>query len=387
MSGASIPGAHGRVASDQNTSPRTRQPRVAHLLGGLRARCPGGSAASLNLVGVNESLLDWPLRSPGEFFGWLRWLGLTIVGCDTEIVPSPRPDLEAPLWQSHRTLPGGKGTSLRSRFLWSDLAHGCYEAGNLKLHDLAARVHFSLQATDWRLRELSESYARELSNLVENGKFEDGHRQYTGHTEVLFLALHAFFVESCILRDLLAEYIALVSHLRSPKGAAIRSMSALRPVLASVASRFPALVEELTDATNPKSPGWLAELGAYRNLIVHSGPLAMVSHGIFSRGQYLETAVQIAVPGIELPLPLRPTDLLNERSRGQHLRGSASWLERTFGSPDAETEIVDALAYCAIVLERLTDLSERLVPMSPVSPKPLRLTGSRVDGFVVPDPG
>jgi hypothetical protein len=368
------PNQHGRPV---------REARVAHLLGGLRSRCGGDTSASLNLVGVDENLFDWQLRSPNEFFGWLRWLGLTLVGTDTALIQSARPDLEPPLWQSYSAAIGKKRSSLPTRLLWSDLANGSYEASNLSLHDLSARIHFHLQAVDWRLRALSESYGRELSNLVENHKFEHGERQYTGHTEAIFLALHAFMVEACVLRDYLAEYVASVTQTTLANGSPIRRMSKLRPVLSSLASTYSKLGEELSAATDPTTPGWLAVLGAYRDLVIHSGPLAMVSHGIYSRGRYVETAAGIGVPIIELPLPECPADLAKLRARGQHLRGSADWIEKTWASSVAGTEDVDALAYCASVVEKLTDLSERLIPLSPVSPKPLQLVSKGPGGSMV----
>jgi hypothetical protein len=187
--------------------------------------------------------------------------------------------------------------------------------------------------------------------------------------------LQAFFAEACILRDYLAEFAAahVYAGLTQP---GITTLAKLLPYL-----RKSALSDVVTEAlkTATADDGWLTLLGQYRNLVIHSAPLAMAKQRLWVWCQTHDLPRGEKLPVIRVPLPNDPAAIMARRRKTEYEKFSAI-ADQFAGEADVEAGMIDALRYSHEVLGKLGELAALLAQHSPVEPEIPVLTDEDLAG-------
>lgn len=152
-------------------------------------------------------------------------------------------------------------------------------------------------------------------------------------------SIQVFLVDACVLRDYLAEFYAAYAcgqpHIATSN---ITSMKGL--LKQKVLDKIPpgnSLADNIRAAT--ATGGWLHQLGAYRNLVVHCVPLARSDASLYALSTELKNPGAGGIPAISFPLPQDPVAISRSRASGAHfLQDELSLLVRANRSDAASTD-------------------------------------------------
>jgi hypothetical protein len=221
----------------------------------------------------------------------------------------------------------------------------------------------------------SEAYHRQLLATVEAGTYDAGTKLSDGFTEMGFFAIQSFLVDACVLRDYFAEFLALT--VEQPGETKVTTMGVLlkRKLLDRLPTSDPLRVG-LADATNES--GWLFQLGAYRDLVVHSTPLVIASARLFAMFGDVSIGGSGALPAVRLPIPQDPTKISRARSSGSLFKDFAKQIEAFSMASRGESLGADGLEYCHEALGQLSKLASDLSVRSPIAPKPIEVGASDI---------
>jgi hypothetical protein len=244
---------------------------------------------------------------------------------------------------------------------------------DVQLMDLCQRITFELRAANLKWFEISSAYNQVLNKVVREAKFKDSLPFNDGNTFVVYVSIHSFLAEAASLRDYLAEYIA--NHIlpeqpeRSEKEY-ISKMASLRKQLTRSDIKHP-LASYIVQSTDEDNAGWLAEMSAYRDLVLHHAP-ADRAHGMgFMRHHTVSLSSGAELPSVAFYLPADPFAAKRARARGGPFKAYSDFLEAS-----ARTEVViekEAMHYCHGLLGKLAALALDIAACSPVRPTTLRL--------------
>jgi hypothetical protein len=248
------------------------------------------------------------------------------------------------------------------------MAHGAFQEKQGALWDIASRVRYQLRTCEWRLRQISEAYWKQLNAVVRNEGFKANRRFKDGFTWLGYLALQSFLVDACVLRDYLAEYRALI--LPSPEVGAerpkIRLMASLKKLYLDKLTSAGAIDQELREGTGPA--GWLHRLSSYRDLVVHYAPLASAGKTLYAVCIALPIGGQAPVPTVKFPLPADPEIIKADRSTGAYLEDPALNYARFLNALEDPGTALDGMHYAHLTLGQLGKLAADLSALSPVKP-------------------
>jgi hypothetical protein len=336
---------------------------VAHLQGGLRAINNLGLPVEIvpNLIHNQPVSFKIPNNSYKipDFIEELKKLNLEVVGIDCYNNIEQLEPLYPPEWLSLDHINGANNPSV-----WGNLCVKAHTQQDYYLADIASRISFGLKACDTRLRDLSESYYRELYTQCKYDSFKDGDKYYSLNTFNIYLALHSFLVESCLLRDYLAEFMHIYIFNNYAQGLITTMGTLKKKVLNKLDSHndFTSEIIEITDDDLAKE-GWLAKLGAYRDLVVHSTPIEQVGASSFILKKIININSSQSLPSIQLLLPNNPSEIYKQRTdiAKSVCNGSNPSFENWFMALQKDTDmarvVIDALKYCSSTHEKLIDLA------------------------------
>jgi hypothetical protein len=344
--------------------------RVAHLLGGLRAINKPGSEVKILPNRIHNKFAIFNIPSYDAFIKVLRNLGLGLVGIDLYSSSEEIEGIWPPEWYSFSRIISNNDPLHDSVRSWSNISFHAYTKHNYCLADIAGRISFQLEACEVRLRDLSESYHIELSSLCQLQRFEAGKEIKTLNSFKIYLAVHSFLVESCSLRDYLAEFMRFYVFHQKYGNEQVSTMGALRKKILKKEHEYDAFAKTLYEATDPDSEdGWLAKLGEYRDLVVHSVPLAQASTRSFLVQKLSHLGDDKCLPSIALPLPANPGNISEKRSKGIYFSSFDEWLAALQKDAEESKFATDALEYCCFANANLTKLATDLIKYSPIKPK------------------
>jgi hypothetical protein len=148
----------------------------------------------------------------------------------------------------------------------------------------------------------------------------------------------------------------------------VTSATGLKKLLSKLAE-----ADELTASLQSAmaEDGWLRELGAYRDLVIHVAPLARAERRLFASNGTLSVGSD-RLPFTICPIPDDPEKIVASRNRGDFFDDFASQWETYARGNKGDIPPRDALTYCHIALGKLTELAESLSVHSPVVPKKMR---------------
>lgn len=335
---------------------------VAHLQGGLRAIKNLGSPVEIvpNLIHNQPLSFNIPNNSYkiSDFIEELKKLNLEVVGIDCYNNIQQIEQIYPPEWLSLGRINGANNPSV-----WGNLCVKAHTQQDYYLADIASRISFGLKACETRLHDLSESYYKELDTQCKYGVFKDGDKYKSLNTFNIYLALHSFFMESCLLRDYLAEFMHIYIFNKYGNKSITIMGNLIKYVLKKLNSPDD-FASEIIKITNKESAdGWLAQLGAYRDLVVHSTPIEQVGSSSFIIQKTININNSHTLPSIELPLPNNPIYICDKRTEVAEnvCTGSNPSFEDLYMAVQEDTDMseiaIDALKYCSLAHDNLIKLA------------------------------
>lgn len=358
-----------------------RSCRVIHSLGGIRLINEYGPPVRISPSAINGKSAAFETPAYGDLFKRTENIGLPIFGVDFLTHSGQFNGKDIPEWRSYFKANNTVWANEEGARLWSDIGTGAHKARCGKLWDVGSRISQQLRVCGWRLRELSDSYNAQLLSVSEDKDFSSNNRFMNGYTWLCYLSIQSFLVDICILRDYLSEYAAgfVFDKTDDKKHINITTLSALKKHILNNNNIDDPIAKELDEITS--GDGWLKVLGAYRDLAVHSAPLAQAERKLFAITKKVE------IPGGELPyiccpIPKNPHQISAARANGSMFENFEEQFNRYIGVGEEKTDHIDGLEYCHEVLGLMSNLANILASRSPVKPQMMVFDRSNIIGEV-----
>lgn len=355
--------------------------RVVHSLGGIRLVNEYGPPVKIIPNAINGKAASFKIASYGALFNSTEKIGLPIIGVEFFTHSGQFKGTDIPEWLSYYKFGESVWANEEGIRLWSNIGTGAHKAKNGHLWDLGSRVSQQLRVCARRLNELSNSYNSQLLSVSEEKDFTKNNRFMNGYTWLCYLSIQSFLVDICILRDYLAEFAAsYVFELPSEKKhLKITTISGLKKHCINDTNSNDPLAQELKDITS--EDGWLKELGEYRDLVVHSAPLARAERKLFAIRKTREISGG-EIPCISCPIPLNPQEISASRANGSMFKDFEEQFNRYVGAGKNDNEFIDGLEYCHNALGRMSLLANSLAKRSPVKPQMMVFDKTNIIGDV-----
>lgn len=305
-----------------------------------------------------------------KLFSCLSSCGVPILGITSFQFSDELTGRRVPLfmaWQDAEYWWGAK----QAHNLWHMVSYGSRVVGEGRLADLADRIACAIDEGQTHLQSLCRAYATQLGAqdadtwALSSRSFSDSHSQ------AIYAAIHSFFWQLAVLRDLLAEFTAeyvFGCH-------AVATYRGLLNELKSDSTRDPELAATLLAAGDVG--GWVATFTSYRNLFTHAASLQS-AQGIHHAHQDTRILYARSVPQLYYPLPRDPALLIRQRSADSLAHKSAV----PFGpARPSRSHEPDALEYLATTFDSLVRLAIALAHRSPVEPQMPAITDEDIIEF------
>ncbi len=350
--------------------------RLVWLTGGVVAvNEPAQAEVCIKSNVAGRTFATLTIKTYAEIFSALRSLGFRIVGTTFVTNAQQLEGLQAPEFRAAGLSGGWPVWDVTQQ--WKQIAFASSRQGQSRLMDVAVRISAALRYNEMRLHDLGDSYGRQLHSRVQAGEPETYVRFKDTFSSTVYKDIHSMFWEMAVLRDVLAEFIAVFC---LGRGDATTLSGLLRSLNKS--SSADSFAEEVQRIANCKSPeGWLGRFGSYRDCFTHSAPLNLVTGSAFAIQDPLLLKDCSSVPQIYYPLPERPDDVMRDRAKGVGFdppnRSGPTRREKHDRAKEP-----DALEYLHSCLCQLTDLAMRLIARSPVAPEAIALTKDDIIGDI-----
>lgn len=356
--------------SDSNPM-RSKVPalRIVHLVGGLRA-------IDLNqdevLVGVSETYVFARLKTPpySDLYRQLETIGFRVIGVDF-LTNHDRVELSPPDFEAFCM--GSGFYAMEGERAWSRVRHAAANAKNWRVKELSGKIRTYLRLLPMRLREISEAYNSCLRQAVlMRNSVKIGHNfsnQWTVHIDA---AVHAYLSDAGAFRDVLSEFTWRV--ILGEGDGVTRHSKLIRKTNAETSDLLRYIHE------SSREGGWLFQLGALRDEVIHAAPIADSQEFHFGQLRALAGAEKGYIATLHLAL-LQADGSVRKPERPD---GGADLPIKT--SLKAYRQYVetgrDALAVCEGYLVDLVKLSDRLRLESGLKEEEVVLTGKDIIGPV-----
>lgn len=356
--------------------------RIVHLIGGCRAVNNHDPVVRIIPKTIEGAEWQFEISSYPALYQALGSLGFPVVGVDFYSHVLEVKGGVPPNWCSLYRLEKTSWATAEAAQKWRNIGHAGFKRRNGVLWDTASRIGHQLRVCDWRLREVSEAYRNQLLARLTQNDFKAGTKYEDGFTWLSYLALQSFLVDACILRDYLAEFVAdhVYKSMSDLKNQRITSMGTLRKKVLKKIADTDSLTKDLQIATGDS--GWLTLLGNYRDLVVHSAPLAKAKAKLFSVCDQLRVTDGVSIPIIRCPIPGSPARILSTRSTGEHFSDFENQFNSFAKAAAGDISAVDGIEYASTVLGELVKLAENITEKSPVAPEMMVFDESNIIGGV-----
>jgi len=338
--------------------------REVHLFGGARAINNIEPFAHIFPKTTDGKLANVKLEGFGSLFEKIKNLRIGIIGCDFYTNTIEIKGINPPQWRT-KSLVGSGWPCTDQGMKWSFIAHSAFKQKDALFCDVASRISHQLMACEWRLRQLSESYNEQLNSRLKDSSYKDGERFANGYTSLCYLAFQAFLVDACILRDYLSEFYWIAKG----QTEAEQRVTTLGGLIRKWKQAIPndPVARELKASADKGN--WLFELGAFRDLVVHSAPLAHADRTLFAVCRSFDMPQGRELPGIKLPIPNNPSEISGGRSSGRYFEDPELNFARFTNALEDSANARDALEYAHISMQLISALAETISSTSPFEPE------------------
>lgn len=340
--------------------------RIVHLLGGCRAINIDGPLVRIEPNTVQGKTVQFSTQGYSAIYSDLKSIGLDVVGVDFYSHISEVKGETPPNWRVYNRTNETSWASEETAQTWKGIAHSAFKKQNGHVWDLASRIGYQLRVCSWRIRQLSEAYHEQLLARLQRGEAGEGQHFEDGYTWLAYLAVQSALVDACILRDYLAEFAAnfVIGKRYGIDTKNVSSVGGLiKKVLNKVSKKDP-LVDQLKNATG--NSGWLKILGEYRDLVVHSAPLAHAEERLFAVSKVIKIDPEGSIPIINIPLPENPGRISSNRASRSQFSDFKRQFDKFAGSAKGEAPSIDALTYMRHIHGMLSNLAKAIADESPI---------------------
>jgi hypothetical protein len=323
----------------------------------------------LELLASNGRVAEFVPPSFYHAYGVLKKAGFLVVGADFYLEVAQADGRRLPDWRAYHHIGRTSWPCAEQADTWGFIAHSAIRQENGPLWDVASRIRHQLRTCDWRLRQVSECYRDQLHAKVRSEGFVEGQRFVDGFTWLGYLAIQSFLVDACVLRNYFAEYRALILSQAGQQTFKnkITSIGSLKKYYLDKIS--PGIPADQALATASKPGGWLHLLGSYRDLVVHSAPIASAGRDLYTVCTLLPLDNEITLPSIKLPIPPDPESISKSRTSGVYWDDPELNYARFLNALEDPASALDGLEYAHSVLGQLAVLAQELAAISPVKPE------------------
>lgn len=349
--------------------------RVSHLLGGCRAVSEPNGKLTLLPPAPEKGSSSCNLPSYQSFLPALTQEGLVPIGVKYYDFQEVADGLYPSTWISIN--PHNRKNTDTNIHTWRNIVNAAHENKDYKCIDITARISFQLKAIETRLRDISESYNRELNAIVNVGDFNEGCSTESRNTFQIGLSIHSFLADACTLRDYLAEYLSLYKY--ETADVVPFHSGLLKRVLKKIDKRD-TLTDWIIRSSDTKSRGWLAQLSAYRDLAIHSVPLSYAGRKSMVFQRFIKYGGG-ELPTMFYPLPDDPIKIAYERSKNIQDSSYEDYWNRLYSIKsgiDQMFKLQDALEYCWLVNGYLSSYACECAKLSPYDPKIFEFNNSNI---------
>jgi hypothetical protein len=349
--------------------------RLVWLTGGLVAISEPESNVVLIQTSVNgRKIAQFNISAYPALFSGLTVRGFKIIG--TTFVTGVD-QLEATRAQEFRVAGLNGGWRLWDTFqAWRNIVSASAKVNNMKLLDIASRIAAGLQYSEMRLYDLAMSYSAQLHAHLKNDEPKEMQAFTDTFSPGVYKDIHALFWEMAVLRDVLAQFVAVFCLGRDDA----TTLSGLRKSLKKVPSADADAMHFL-NLSDKDAAGWMATFGAYRDCFTHSAPLHQVEGVSWAIQDLLTLEDGKTVPQIYYPLPPDADDLSRRRTRGPLFTSLKEMAENSGRKRERASE-PDAMEYLHTCLCQFTDLAAQLLNRSPLPPRPVTITKADIIGEI-----
>lgn len=248
----------------------TSMTEVLYFTGGLVSRSLSPSRFSLEPLSRQGAI---KFISQEGLFRFAERVGLTRVGVIQRFSMGTAP---TEVWRPISIRDSAKSleyNSLQSSDLWGAIAHHARAAGDNSYADLARYVSLSMRSAGLKLRDVAHRHHEQLCWALDDSPRPGKGFKNTAMFD-LYSAFHSLVADLCSARDHLASIAASHIGARDSVDALARlenflSKNINAELKAEKLTSF--ILEELGEKDKP---GWLRQLGAMRNEMLHNRPMA-----------------------------------------------------------------------------------------------------------------
>ncbi|WP_312904198.1 hypothetical protein [Stutzerimonas nitrititolerans] len=330
--------------------------RELHLAGGCRALNGMDQYVELDTATLNGKSVKIRFEKFGALYAEVKKLRIPIVGCDFFLTQEQASGLLPPEWRV-TSVSGPQWLCADQGHNWSFIQNSAFEEKNGVLCDLASRLSHQIRACEWRVRELSNCYAKQLASSIPRN-YKESSLFLDGNTAQCYMAFQSFLIDACILRDYFCEFYAA---------------TILEKDIASIGGLINHFKKNPPDDSAGKelhasaiNGQWLCELGAYRNLVVHAAPLSQAGESLYAVARHFPLPEGEKLPAVKLPIPKNPSSLRDARNNGGYFE-NVDFARFSNSVKDVEN-CNDALEYSHLCMQLLGALSGSIAKVSPLKP-------------------
>ena len=355
--------------------------RIVHLVGGCRAVNDPGPIVNFDPYTLEGKQGQFEINRYGAIYKTLESLGVGIIGVDFYSHVLELKGSVPPNWRSYRPTTTTSWPTEEAAQKWRNIGHAAFKRKNGRLWDIGSRIGHQVRVCDWRLREISEAYHNQLFARVQMKDFEVGQRFEDGFTLLSYLSIQSFLIDACILRDYLSAFMSEFIYSDMVEGNyKITAMATFKKKVLNKITEPDSFTQELKEETN--KDGWITLLGNYRDLVVHSAPLAQAERRLFSICDELKIAGGGRLPIIRCPIPENPARILTSRSTGSHFEDFDKQFNIFVDAAKGDIPMMDGLDYGTVALGNLAVLSDKIAKKSPIAPQMPVFDNSNIIGGV-----
>ncbi len=259
------------------------QPRIVHLLGGLRAIDLREDKVLIQIA-LERPLIEFATPKYPQLYSSLKQLGLTPIGVEFPHTASLK-GLSPSDWQCF--FPTSGFLLMDERRAWSEIRYLAIKEGKFDVVEVAANCTTYLDLLDIRLMQLSVAYNASLrsQNLKTS---EDNFLFSNGFMREIDAAIHGFVADTGSFRDHIAETVwHHILEQSEPLGTFSSFLKKIKTNLHKVAVQL---------SSAGQKGEWLYNFSTLRNEIVHVAPV-----GRSSEFHFCQLRNQICDPSLTLP--------------------------------------------------------------------------------------
>ena len=356
--------------------------RIVHLIGGCRAINNRGPIVNFDPPTLKGKQRQFQLTKYGAIFHSLESTGAVVIGVDFYSHVLEAKGIVPPNWRSYHRTKTTSWPAEETAQKWRNIGHAAFKQKNGKLWDIGSRIGHQLRVCAWRLREISEAYSNQLFSRTELKDFKVGQRFEDGFTWLSYLAIQSYLVDACILRDYLSEFMFeyIYKDMVDFGNLKITAMGTFKKKLLDKLTESDNFTQELKQATSKE--GWITLLGNYRDIVVHSAPLAQAGRKLYSVCEKLKLVDGEELPIIRCPIPENPARILTSRSTDSHFQDFDKQFKIFIDAAKGDMPVIDGLEYASDSLGKLAILSDRIAAKSPIGPEMPVFDSSNIIGEI-----